>query len=211
MTAAGATFPVKILMQYNGDATWAKECLVMKQQLEALLGADYIEIIINNFGAQNFLSGTRRCGNYAMQRLNGGAGYVDPETWLFMTQKGNNYTFAFDTTDVFEKSTKSAETTAIVEKYYELIEQAKLETIDVDARYTAFANAEAYYIDHAMVIPYRATGGIYNGTKLNPFEGVYSSCGWGYLKYKGLYVYDTAMSGDMFSSQLASWEAARGE
>ena len=70
---------------------------------------------------------------------------------------------------------------------------------------------EAYYIDHAMVIPYRATGGIYNGTKLNPFEGVYSSCGWGYLKYKGLYVYDTAMSGDMFSSQLASWEAARGE
>lgn len=211
MTAAGATFPVKILMQYNGDATWAKECLVMKQQLEALLGADYIEIIINNFGAQNFLSGTRRCGNYAMQRLNGGAGYVDPETWLFMTQKGNNYTFAFDTTEVFEKSTKSAETTAIVEKYYELIEKAKLETIDVDARYTAFANAEAYYIDHAMVIPYRASGGIYNGTKLNPFEGVYSSCGWGYLKYKGLYVYDTAMSGDMFSSQLASWEAARGE
>ena len=211
MTAAGAKFPVKILMQYNGDATWAKECLVMKQQLEALLGADYIEIIINNFGAQNFLSGTRRCGNYAMQRLNGGAGYVDPETWLFMTQKGNNYTFAFDTTDVFEKSTKSAETTAIVEKYYELIEKAKLETIDVDARYTAFANAEAYYIDHAMVIPYRASGGIYNGTKLNPFEGVYSSCGWGYLKYKGLYVYDTAMSGDMFSSQLASWEAARGE
>ena len=62
-----------------------------------------------------------------------------------------------------------------------------------------------------MVIRYRATGGIYNGTKLNPFEGTYTSCGWSYLRYKGQYVYETAMSGDMFSYQLASWEAARGE
>lgn len=48
-----------------------------------------------------------------------------------------------------------------------------------------------------MVIPYRASGGIYNGTKLNPFEGTYTSCGWSYLRYKGQYVYETAMSGDM--------------
>ena len=62
-----------------------------------------------------------------------------------------------------------------------------------------------------MAIPYRATGGVYEATKLNPFEGTYSSCGWSYLRYKGKHVYETAMSSEMFYSQLAAWEAARGE
>ena len=211
LTAAGATFPIKILMQYNGDADWAKECVVIKQQLEELLGTDYIDIVINNFGAQNFLSGTRRAGNYALQKLNGGAGYVDPETWIFMTENNNTYTFAYDTTEKFEQSTKTEETTEIINKYYDMLEAAKKEVLDVDARYTAFANAEAFYLEHAMAIPYRASGGTYQATRLNPFEGTYSSCGWSYLRYKGQHVYETAMSSEMFYSQLEAWEAARGE
>ena len=211
LTAAGAHFPIKILVQYNGDATWAKECIVMKQQLEALLGTDYIDIIINNYGSQSFLSGTRRCGNYALQKLNGGADYMDPETWTWMTDVGNNYTFAIDTTDRFEKSTKSEETVAIVNEYLELLNAAKQVTLDIEARYEAFAKAEAFYLSHAMLIPYRATGGTYEATKLNPFEGIYSSCGWSYLSFKGMHVYETAMSSDMFYAMLPVWEAARGQ
>ena len=211
LTAAGAKFPVKILMQYNGSSDWAKECVVLKQQLEGLLGSDYIEIVINNFGSQNFLSGTRRCGNYAMQKLNGGADYMDPETWIWMTDVGNNYTFAIDTTDRFEKTTKSPETVAIVNEYLSMLDTARGETMDVDARYTAFANAEAFYLSHAMLIPLSATGGTYEATKLNPFEGTYSSCGWSYLRWKGQRVYETAMSSDMFYTQLEAWEAARGQ
>ncbi len=211
LTAAGAKFPVKILVQYNGTADWAKECVIMKQQMEELLGADYIEFVINNFGAQDFLSGTRRCGNYAIQKLNGGADYMDPETWIWMTDVGNNYTFATDTTAIFEKTTKSPETVAIVDEYLGMLRAAQKQTSSVDDRYTAFANAEAFYIDHAMFIPYRATGGLYEATKLNPFEGIYSSCGWSYLSYKGRRVYKTAMSSDMFYAQLEDWQAARGE
>lgn len=209
LTAAGASFPIKILVQYNGDSTWGKECVVVEQQLEGLLGADYIDIIINNFGSQNFLSGTRRCGNYALQKLNGGCDYVDPETWIWMTDVGNNYTFAIDTTDRFEKTTKSPETVAIVDEYLRLLDVARGETLDVDARYTAFANAEAYYLSHAMLIPYSATGGTYEATMLNPFEGTYSSAGWSYLRWKGMRVYEEAMSSEMFYTQLEAWEAAR--
>lgn len=209
LTAAGATFPVKILMQYNGDATWGKECVVIEQQLEGLLGTDYIDIIVNNYGSQSFLSGTRRCGNYAMQKLNGGCDYVDPETWIWMTDVGNNYTFATDTTDMFEKTTKSAETVAIVDEYLRLVDVARSETLDVDARYTAFANAEAYYLSHAMVIPYSATGGTYEATRLNPFEGTYSSAGWSYLRWKGMRVYEEPMSSEMYYTQLEAWETAR--
>lgn len=38
LTAAGATFPVKILLKYNPRVSgWDNECLVIEQQLEALL------------------------------------------------------------------------------------------------------------------------------------------------------------------------------
>lgn len=45
LTAAGATFPVKILMSYNpSTANWDKQCQIVEQQLEETLGKDYIDI-----------------------------------------------------------------------------------------------------------------------------------------------------------------------
>ena len=47
LTAAGATFPIKMLMCYNPtSANWAQECQVVEQQIENVLGADYVDIII---------------------------------------------------------------------------------------------------------------------------------------------------------------------
>lgn len=47
LTAEGATFPVKVLMPYNPSSTnWDKECQVVEQQLEGLLGSDYIDVIV---------------------------------------------------------------------------------------------------------------------------------------------------------------------
>ena len=47
LTEAGCTFPVKVLMRYNPTTTnWADECQLVEQQLENLLGADYIDIIV---------------------------------------------------------------------------------------------------------------------------------------------------------------------
>ncbi|MEA5039488.1 MAG: ABC transporter substrate-binding protein [Clostridiaceae bacterium] len=206
LQTAGYSFPIEIVMQYNGGSDWGKECMVVKQQLEDLLGSDYITITILNFGSSGFLNGTRRCGNYCMQKLNQGADYMDPETWYVSFKDGNNYNFLYDTTEKFGVNTKTEETMNIFNSFDAMVQDAKKITTDIDARYAAFANAEAYYINHAIIIPYRCTGGTYESSLLNCFEAPYSSCGWSYLRYVGQKVYTTAMSQDMFDSQLAVWQ-----
>ena len=52
----------------------------------------------------------------------------------------------------------------IINTYLDMVAEAKKEYTDIEARYTKFADAEAYYINHAMVIPYGITGGGYQAT-----------------------------------------------
>lgn len=81
LTAAGATFPVKILMSYNpSTANWDKQCQIVEQQLEETLGKDYIDIILVAGPATNFLSQVRQAGDYALMLCNWGPDYADPET-----------------------------------------------------------------------------------------------------------------------------------
>lgn len=56
-----ATFPVKVLMPYNsGSPDWANRSQVVEQQLETLLGADYIDIIVEAGPSTGFLQEVRR-------------------------------------------------------------------------------------------------------------------------------------------------------
>lgn len=79
-----------------------------------------------------------------------------------------------------------------------------------DARYEAFAAAESFYLDHAIVVPMFISGGSYQATKLNGFEGQYAMMGQSSSRYKGQHVYKTAMSQDMFDAQYEEWYASMG-
>ncbi|MDE6108079.1 MAG: peptide ABC transporter substrate-binding protein, partial [Oscillospiraceae bacterium] len=82
LTAAGATFPIIVYMPYNSSSSsWGNECQVVEQQLETLLGADYIDIKIYDAPKEDFLQNVRRAGNYGFMKCNWGADYADPETW----------------------------------------------------------------------------------------------------------------------------------
>ena len=66
LTAAGATFPVKVLTLYNPtSSSWANESQIVEQNLEKVLGTDYIDIIVQAGPDTGFLN-ERRAGNYAM-------------------------------------------------------------------------------------------------------------------------------------------------
>ena len=68
--------------------------MVLEQQLEELLGADFIDIIVVPYsGSGSFLGETRRNGNYALQELNWGADFMDPETWADPFDHKNSYNF----------------------------------------------------------------------------------------------------------------------
>ena len=76
----------------------------------------------------------------------------------------------------------------------------------MDERYAAFAAAEYYYLENAMIIPYGITGGSYQVTHLNVFEGQYASYGQASSRYKGQWIYTTPMSQEMFDTEMAKWQ-----
>lgn len=212
LEAAGCKFPIKVPVNYNtSSTTWANCTVVLEQQLEELLGADFIDIIVVPYSGSSFLKETRRNGNYALQELNWGADFMDPETWADPFDHKNSYNFFCNETleqDGINQYTKTEETAALIDQYFELVAAAREETGDMDARYEAFAAAESFYIDHAIVVPGFISGGSYQATKLNAFEGQYAMMGQSSSRYKGQHVYKTAMSQDMFDAQYAEWTAA---
>lgn len=205
LSAQGATFPIKILMKYNPTSTdWASECAVVEQQMEGVLGTDYIDIIVEAGPSENFLSETRRNGNYAFMKCNWGADYADPNTFTDPFNETNTYNFMIKTVD---EGTATAET---AKEYFALLAAAKEQTTDVSARFEAYAKAEAFLINHAVVIPYSIYQMDYQVTKLNVFEGQYASFGVSVYRYKGQKLYDKPISMSEFEANSAAWESSMG-
>lgn len=214
LTAAGATFPVKVYMRYNPDtANWDKECQVIEQQLEAVLGTDYIDVIVEAGPSTGFLGAVRRAGDYGLMKCNWGADYADPQTWTVPFDRKNTYNFMEQDPDrsVAEKSCdhKSPETQALVAEYYELLDAAKAINNDDAARYAAFAQAEAFLINHALVIPFSISTDGYVATRLNIFEAQYAPYGLARQRYKGQKLMEEPMNMEQFNELLAQWESER--
>lgn len=195
LTAAGATFPVKILLKYNPRVSgWDSECLVIEQQLEALLGTDYIDVIVEAGPADGFLSEVRRSGNYALLKCNWGPDYADPQTFTDPFRKGNNYSFI----------DKSADTEAL-DYYYGLVEAAKAEAFDLAVRYETFAKAEAFLIDHAYVIPFGFGNGGYVASRIDPFTSQFAPYGFTNERYKGSEILSEPMDTDAYFDAYDQW------
>ena len=192
LAAEGATFPIKMLMCYNPTSSnWAEECQVVEQTIENILGTDYIDIIIQAGPETGFLGAIRRTGNYAFMKCNWGADYADPETWtdpFTYYESGNQSSYSF-----IYKS-EDPETQALYAEYMDLVDAAKAITDDMDARYEAFAAAEAFLLDHAFAIPFSISNRSYQMCNLNVFEGQYASFGVANLRYKDQHLYETSMS-----------------
>ncbi|MGM9548605.1 MAG: ABC transporter substrate-binding protein [Faecousia sp.] len=200
LTAAGATLPVKMLMCYNPtSANWAEECQVVEQTIENVLGADYVDIIIQAGPETGFLGAIRRTGNYAFMKCNWGADYADPETWTDPFTDDSNYSFIYKSGD--------PATQALYAEYQQLVADAKAITDDMDARYEAFAKAEAFLLDHAFAIPFSISNRSYQMCNLNVFEGQYASFGMANLRYKDQHLYDTSMSLEEYQAAYADWQA----
>ncbi|MEY8355381.1 peptide ABC transporter substrate-binding protein [Lachnospiraceae bacterium 54-53] len=204
LAAEGVTFPVKVLMPYNpSEVNWDKECQVVEQQMESLLGTDFIDIIVEAGPADGFLTEVRRNGKFALMKCNWGADYADPETWTdpFYQSKGEEgYDLGYKYGNIakaIEEGTPSADAAL---EYLTLVEAAKDIKVDINARYEAFAKAEASLINHAFVLPFSISVSKYVSDKLDVFEGQYAPFGVSNLRYKGQHLLDHYVSMDEFKA-----------
>ena len=204
LTAAGATFPIKVQYPYNPAVVdWDKQCQVFKQQVEGVLndGFDFVEIIITQGPSDNFLNAVRRAGAYEFMSYYWGADYSDPETevYPFYQEAGDRGTcYAFLRTGV-EDGIITGETAGYVMTYMDMVEKAKTITADLDARYAAFADAEAYLIENALVIPLSLPVPPYIATRLNLWEGQYAPTGFSTNRLKGIHILDHYVSMDEYN------------
>ena len=204
LTAAGATFPIKVQYPYNPAVVdWDKQCQVFKQQIEGVLndGFDFVDIIITQGPSDNFLNAVRRAGAYEFMSYYWGADYSDPETevYPFYQEAGDRGTcYAFLRTGV-EDGIITGETADYVMTYMDMVEKAKAITADLDARYAAFAEAEAYLIENALVIPLSLPVPPYIATRLNLWEGQYAPTGFSSNRLKGIHILDHYVSMDEYN------------
>ena len=207
------TFPVQMVLTYRiTDRGWEDEYIILKQQIEAVLGTDFVECVLNACAAEGFLA-NRRSGNYSFMRCNWGADYLDPETFTdpfgISTDEetgaivGNGY----NKMDLQLTTEDYPETRAIVEAYYALVDEAKLEVTDLRQRYELFAKAEQHLIENAIVVPYFVSPAEQQVTKLNVYEGQFASFGLTILRYKGQTLYPDFISPEQQAEFIATWAA----
>lgn len=226
LTAAGVTFPVTMVVTYKaGDTDWENESILLKQQIEGVLGTDYIVCELWAGPSESFLNKTRRAGMYSFMRTNWGGDFVDPATWtdpfaenLYSDgtvgngysaegiHKGNSYNF-FDQvldTDAYP------ETKAALTEYYAAVAEAKAVTSDTFERYTKFAAAERILLDNALVVPYFIFPASAEVTKLNIYEGQYAPFGMSNLRFKYQHLYDDFITVEQYNAAEAAWLEAMG-
>jgi len=202
LLAAGATLPIKAYMSYNpATSNWDKECEVVKQQLEATLGADYIEVIIEAGPSTGFLGAIRRSGKYGFMKCNWGADFSDPSTFAQPFSSRNNYNFMYKSED---EGTK-----ALMAEYYALMDVASAINTDVAARYAAYAAAEAFLLEHAIIIPYTISSDGYVADMLNPFDRQYTPFGLSQHRMKGRQMLAAPMDSAAYFAALETWQAER--
>ena len=223
MAELGDIFPVTVVLSYkSSDSDWENEVQLVKAQLEEVLGTDYINVVLWAGPSDNFLSETRRAGKYSLLKCNWGADYADPETWAEPFDQSNSYNrmYLMMTPSENYESTKNfveanpdvvAPTVAFLNEYYAAVDAAKAETADTEKRYNLFADAEAMLIENAIIIPYRKSITGYQVTKLNVYEGEYSSFGLCNLRFKFQHLYDEFVTAEQNAAFFAEWQASMGK
>lgn len=208
LAAEGVTFPVKVLVRYNPTVTNAeKECTVLEAQLETVLnggGVDFVDIQVEAGPSSDFLNAIRRGCNYMLLLSNWGADYADPETYTdpFYQAKDDSRASGYDRGMRYAYMAYSISdemaSADVVAEYFRLVEAAKAITNDTEARYAAFAEAEAYLIEHALAVPYGTSISDFVVSRLNPWEGQYAAFGVSKLRYKGQHLLDDFLTMEQY-------------
>ena len=175
LTAAGVELPVKMTYYILGSSQTAKDTAdTFAQIISDCLGDDLVTLEIRTYVSSQ--TSEVRKPQLASIFINGwGADFADPINFLGQETYGedsayysNNYSMINNATD--EKLI------ATYKEYTAMVNEAKAITDDLDARYAAFAKAEAYMLNHALVIPWSYEV-LWEITSVNDYTKIYTAYG----------------------------------
>ena len=175
LTAKGVTFPVTVDYFISGSSDVAAQTAeVLKNIFSTCLGDDFVTLKVNTYisSLANEVRKPRKASIY----INGwGADFADPVNFLGQETYADPqayYSNAYSNCN----DNKDPDLIAAYQEFTDLVVAAKAITDDMDARYAAFAKAEACMLDHVLVIPCSYEVG-WELTKVNNYSKVYSMYG----------------------------------
>ena len=179
LTALGVTFPVQIdFFISGGNQTALDTANVLSQCFSNSLGDDYVQFNINTYVS----SASQEVYTPKLQSFvfNGWTpGVNDPTNYLDTVLYDAVNAYYSDTYSNIVDVEETETTKDLIDTYKEftaMAEEAKAINDDMDARYQACAEAEAYLISHALVLPaYHSSSWCL--TKINPYSKIHAPFG----------------------------------
>ena len=223
LEAAGVTLPIVAYMPYNTGGQDGDMAVVVTQQLEELLGTDFIKFVIEGYPNTDYLNTCRRSGNYSFQLCYWGPDYADPLTYTDPFRLGQAYAYLWRADGAATPAQEGEEGARIGRKgwdetwwknhnYTDMVNKAAEEVVDMEKRYAALAECEAWLLEQAYVIPIGPIGGCgYTASYLNPFESQFAPFGLSDGRYKYQWVYEEPMDSETYMAQLEAWQVERAE
>ena len=156
LTALGVTFPVGIDYYISGsNQTALDSATVLAQCFSDSLGDDYVQLNI-----KTYVSSERTevfdPKLHSITIRGWGADYGDPQNYLGQQMYGYDnafYSTGYNYIVDVEETDATRDLLNCYKEFTSMVEEANAISDDLDARYAAYAKAEAYLIQHGLVIP----------------------------------------------------------
>lgn len=153
LAAAGVTFPIECRYYIKaGDQTAADNATVLKEAFEDCFGKDMLNFVIDTY-VTSFSQEAQAKHLHSIQTSGWGADYRDPENFLLQIITGADSAYYAARMD-FENDALP-EVKAQWDEFTNMVLEANKITGNLDERYEAQAQAEAYALDHALIVPLR--------------------------------------------------------
>ncbi|MEE0211671.1 MAG: ABC transporter substrate-binding protein [Negativibacillus sp.] len=156
LSALGVTFPISADYYISASNQTALDSAnVLKQVFSDSLGDDYVKLNI-----KTYVSSSRQevytPRLHSIVQTGWGADYGDPQNYLGQMTYGNETAYFPNSYNYVNEVEVNENTQALIDVFKtltDMVNEADQIHDDLDARYKAYAKAEAYLIEHAIVVP----------------------------------------------------------
>lgn len=223
LEAKGVQFPIHLDMPVEETSEISVNMVKsLKKSVETSLGSDNVVVDVQLLNEDKYLAATYQAttgqaGDFDITNASGwGPDYTDPSSYLniYDSRKGDNiHTLGLEASAVVQGTDPStaAKKAINLSEYDALLDKAAAITDDLDARYTAYADAEAWLLDNALQVPIYADGGTPRVTNVVPFSGSYGWAGIAANKLKYVEVQSDIVTTDQYDKAKKAWETKKEE
>ena len=211
LTALGVTFPVEMDLYITANnQTVMDHARVLQQVYSDCFGDDYIKLNIKSY-VSNLISEVLTPKLHSFYEDSWVPDYGDPKTFLDQEVMGSDSAFYANILTNINSVEESEATKDLLETYRtftEMVDQASQIYDDNDKRLQAFAEAEAYMIENALVIPSYYPVSLCL-TKIDPYSTVNAIFAWQNGKMKNWETNADGYTTEKIEAIKAEYEAAQ--